>query len=93
MVGQGVEGWGEGSPSHSFPSYTDQSVWYCACWSRETSQGTYIHSAVYLCRTCDLCAPPLPSQNPTGVVQVHETRQKFLDGTLHPVNVLMCPNQ
>lgn len=28
-----------------------------------------------------------------GLVQVHETRQNFIEGTLHPVNLLMCPSQ
>ena len=33
------------------------------------------------------------SQGANGLVQVHETRQRFLEGTLHPVNLLMCPYQ
>ena len=28
-----------------------------------------------------------------GLVQVHETRQRFIEGSLHPVNLLMCPYQ
>ena len=28
-----------------------------------------------------------------GLVQVHETKQHFLSGSLHPVNLLMCPYQ
>ena len=28
-----------------------------------------------------------------GLVQVHETKQHFLEGLLHPVNLLMCPHQ
>ena len=28
-----------------------------------------------------------------GLVQVHETKQNFVEGTLHPVNLLMCPSQ
>ena len=29
----------------------------------------------------------------SGTVQVHETKQNFLEGSLHPVNLLMCPHQ
>ena len=25
-------------------------------------------------------------------MHIHETRQKFLDGSLHPANILMCPH-
>lgn len=28
-----------------------------------------------------------------GMVQVHEARQRFIEGSLHPVNMLMCPYQ
>jgi acyl-CoA synthetase (AMP-forming)/AMP-acid ligase II len=28
-----------------------------------------------------------------GVVHVQETKSRFIDGTLHPVNLLMCPHQ
>lgn len=28
-----------------------------------------------------------------GMVQVHEARQRFIEGSLHPVNLLMCPYQ
>ena len=28
-----------------------------------------------------------------GLVQVHEAKQHFLDGSMHPVNLLMCPYQ
>ena len=28
-----------------------------------------------------------------GLVQVHEMKQHFLEGLLHPVNLLMCPHQ
>ena len=27
------------------------------------------------------------------MIQIHETRQRFLDGNLHPVNILVCPDQ
>ena len=31
-------------------------------------------------------------QYSNGAISVHETKQKFLEGSLHPVNVLMCPH-
>ena len=31
-------------------------------------------------------------QYSSGVISVHETKAKFLEGSLHPVNVLMCPH-
>ena len=31
-------------------------------------------------------------QTSSGGVHIHETRQKFLDGSLHPANILMCPH-
>ena len=31
-------------------------------------------------------------QTPLGGIHLHETRKKFLEGSLHPANVLMCPH-
>ncbi len=31
-------------------------------------------------------------QTPLGGIHLSETKQKFLDGTLHPTNLLMCPH-
>ena len=31
-------------------------------------------------------------QTSSGAVHIHETRQKFLEGALHPANILMCPH-
>lgn len=31
-------------------------------------------------------------QTPLGGIHVPETRKKFLEGSLHPANVLMCPH-
>jgi hypothetical protein len=40
-----------------------------------------------------LLVPPntLP-KTPLGGIHVPETKNKFLEGTLHPTNVLMCPH-
>ncbi|XP_052229849.1 disco-interacting protein 2-like isoform X3 [Dreissena polymorpha] len=42
---------------------------------------------------CLALVPPnyLP-KTPLGGIHLHETRKKFLDGSLHPANVLMCPH-
>lgn len=47
------------------------------------------HVGVY----CLALVPPntLP-KTPLGGIHVPETRTKFLDGSLHPSNVLMCPH-
>ena len=34
----------------------------------------------------------IPSQTPLGGIHLHETKKKFMDGSLHPANVLMCPH-
>ncbi len=31
-------------------------------------------------------------QTPLGGIHLHETKKKYLDGCLHPANVLMCPH-
>ncbi|KAK3604584.1 hypothetical protein CHS0354_005416 [Potamilus streckersoni] len=42
---------------------------------------------------CLALVPPnyLP-KTPLGGIHLHETRKKFLEGSLHPANVLMCPH-
>lgn len=40
-----------------------------------------------------LVGPGKLPKSPSGAVQVHEAKQRLLDGTLHPVNILLCPNQ
>jgi hypothetical protein len=42
---------------------------------------------------CLALVPPntLP-KTPLGGIHVPETKNKFLEGTLHPTNVLMCPH-
>ena len=40
-----------------------------------------------------LVGPGKLPKGPTGMIQIHETRQRFLDGNLHPVNILVCPDQ
>ncbi|XP_069108520.1 disco-interacting protein 2 homolog C-like isoform X4 [Argopecten irradians] len=42
---------------------------------------------------CLALVPPnyLP-KTPLGGIHLHETKKKFLDGSLHPANVLMCPH-
>jgi hypothetical protein len=47
------------------------------------------HVGVY----CLALVPPnfLP-KTPSGSIHIPETRAKFLDGSLHPCNILMCPH-
>ena len=40
-----------------------------------------------------LVAPGRLPRGANGLVQVHETKQHFVEGSLHPVNLLMCPYQ
>ncbi|XP_076441207.1 disco-interacting protein 2 homolog C-like isoform X3 [Babylonia areolata] len=42
---------------------------------------------------CLALVPPnyLP-KTPLGGIHLHETKKKFMDGSLHPANVLMCPH-
>ncbi|GFO32384.1 disco-interacting protein 2-like, partial [Plakobranchus ocellatus] len=42
---------------------------------------------------CLALVPPnyLP-KTPLGGIHLHDTKKKFLEGSLHPANVLMCPH-
>lgn len=57
-----------------------------SCWNFGT----------WLCWHSDIIYPPLNlvlvTQTPLGGIHLHETKKKYLDGTLHPANVLMCPH-
>eukprot|EP00112_Aurelia_sp_Birch-Aquarium-sp1_P009300 Seg2051.8 transcript_id=Seg2051.8/GoldUCD/mRNA.D3Y31 product="Disco-interacting protein 2 C" protein_id=Seg2051.8/GoldUCD/D3Y31 len=49
-----------------------------------------IHAVGIYC-LCLVAPDGLPRYS-SGSISVHETKQKFLEGSLHPVNVLMCPH-
>jgi len=49
-----------------------------------------IHGVGIYC-LCLVAPDGLPRYS-SGVISVHETKAKFLEGSLHPVNVLMCPH-
>ena len=48
----------------------------------------------YLTTVCGIALVPhnhLP-KTPLGGIHLSETKRRFLEGSLHPVNVLMCPH-
>ncbi|XP_068751269.1 disco-interacting protein 2 homolog A-like isoform X2 [Montipora capricornis] len=49
-----------------------------------------IHNVGIYC-LCLVAPGGLPKTS-SGAVHIHETRQKFMDGSLHPANILMCPH-
>eukprot|EP00794_Sanderia_malayensis_P017721 gene17721-19492_t len=49
-----------------------------------------IHNVGIYC-LCLVAPDGLPRYS-SGLVSVHETKHRFLEGSLHPVNVLMCPH-
>ncbi|PFX26048.1 Disco-interacting protein 2-like C [Stylophora pistillata] len=48
-----------------------------------------IHNVGIYC-LCLVASNGLPKTS-SGAVHIHETRQKFMEGSLHPANILMCP--
>ena len=61
------------------------------CWMSRVLQAVdSIHQVGIYC----LCLVPhnyLP-KTPLGGIHLSETKRRFLDGCLHPANVLMCPH-
>nr|XP_058972641.1 disco-interacting protein 2-like isoform X1 [Pocillopora verrucosa] len=48
-----------------------------------------IHNVGIYC-LCLVASNGLPKTS-SGAVHIHETKQKFMEGSLHPANILMCP--
>ncbi|XP_013409759.1 disco-interacting protein 2 homolog C isoform X2 [Lingula anatina] len=49
-----------------------------------------IHQAGVYCLA--LVPPNYLPRTPLGGIHIHETKKRFLEGSLHPANVLMCPH-
>lgn len=63
---------------------------FCLCSSSSFQAIDSIHQVGVYCLAL-VPANTLPKA-PLGGIHISETKQRFLEGALHPCNVLMCPH-